>query len=239
MESKNKVLIGVGWVLFLLGTIIGILFIAGLLWPSLESNFYFGYRGGADTKLRLYCPRFITPQDHASITAAIPNRVDKPINPRVEVNLTAPILQTLESQPTVNPGETLQLKWPVNADNLEFGHLIMIQVFQFSSYGTGTAMGQCGSLFLFIPVLTGTQLYTLVLIISLALIVVGIALWAIGKRNSTGLNRERFAGLVLLGLLVLVGIILGTLAQWVLGVFVFLITVVMLIVQVSTQLNPY
>ncbi len=239
MKSKNKALIGVGWILFIIGTIIGIIFIAGLLWPSVESSFYFGYRGGADTKLRLYCPRIITPQDKAAITAAITNRVDKPISPRVEANLTAPILQTLESQPTINPGETLQLKWPVNSGNLEFGHLIMIQVFQFSSYGTGTAMGQCGSLFLFIPILTGTQFYALLLIVSMALMIVGIVLWALGKRNSTGLNRERLAGLVLLGVLVLVAIILATLAQWVLGVFVFIITVVMFIVQLSTQLNPY
>jgi hypothetical protein len=238
MESKKKTLSVFGLALFFIGAFIGIIFVAALIWPTLEADFYFGYRAGADTKMKLSCPRIITPQDHAAITATIANKVDKPISPRVEANLSGPVTQTFRSTPTIDPGKRLVLRWPVGAEQVDFGHLILAQVYQFSSYATGTAMGQCGSLFLFIPVLTGTAVYILSFVLSMALLLGGLFLWRFGRRGMGGTRQERYTGMLLLVVLMLAGIIVGTLAQWIVGVFIMVGLLLMFWILIVRSLNP-
>ncbi len=238
MEAKTKSLSVLGLVIFFAGAVIGILFAAALIWPSLEADFYFGYRAGADTKMHLSCPRIITPQDHAAVTATITNKVDRPISPRVETDLSGPVTQTIQSTPTIQPGETLRLNWPVNAAQVDFGHLILAQAYQFSSYATGTAMSQCGSLFLFIPVLTGTAIYILVFFLSMVLLLGGLFLWRYSRRSLAVQRQERFYGMILLIVFVLAGILVGSLAQWIPGIFAMIGALLMFWILIVRSLNP-
>lgn len=238
MKPKNKFLIILGPVLFFAGVLIGIVFFAALIWPSLESDFYFGYSAGADTKLRLTCPHIMTLADNGVITAIVTNKVDRPISPEVEANISAPIPQTIRTKPTIEPGQTAALKWDINSDNVDFGHLILAQVYQFSAYATPTAMGKCGTLFLFTSALTGNEIYLFSLVGSLALIIAGIGISLLGSGSLVELGQKRFSGMVLLGGIIVVGIILGTLDQWLFGVLVLALAVLMLTIQITQRLNP-
>ena len=237
MRSKNKFLSQLGLILFFVGALVGILFFAGLVWPSLEANFYFGYSGGADTKLRLSCPRIVTPQDKALVRAAVSNKVDRPISPRFQTQISGPIMQVIQSQYTIEPGQTIYPTWEVGSNDLAFGHLIIAQVNQYASYKTPTAAAACGSLFLFVPRLTGGQIYDLALVISMGLVVIGLFSWRAGRGDMTGLEHDQFMGMLLLGGIVLAGIVLGTLAQWILGTLALAIAVLLFIIQIERWLS--
>jgi hypothetical protein len=238
MKTKNNFLTGLGLILFFVGALIGILFFAGLVWPSLEANFYFGYNGGADTKLRLICPRILTPADNAVLTAVVTNKTDRTISPKFEAQISGPIIQTIRTTPAIEAGQTVDLRWEVNGEDVAFGHLIMTQVYQFAAYKTPTATSTCGSLYLFIPWLAGNVVYVILFILSMALIIAGILLWRVGRGQMlTGLDQEQFTGMLILGATVLVGILIGTAGQWILGLVVLVLAVVMFAVQVSPRLS--
>ena len=238
MKPRNEFLIGLGWTLFLIGSLLGILYFAGLVWPSLEAHFYFGYTGGAETTLKLSCPRLITPQDQAVVTASIPNKTDKAIAPDLETQISGPIPQDLHGQATIESGQTARITWAVNADDLAFGHLILAQVYQFATYKTPSAMANCGSLFLSVPGLTGLQVYILAFVVSMGLLIAGLVLWRVGSGELTGLGQERFSGMLVLGGIILVGIFLGTIAQWILGTFALVLATLLWFIQIGRRLSP-
>ncbi len=238
MKPQNKILNNLGLVLFFTFILLGIIFFAGLVWPNMESNFYFGFNQGAETKLQLFCPHILTPQDSSSITASVTNKVDQPISPTFQALISGPVFQNVQTQPSIDPGQTLKVKWPVNGDNIIFGHLIIARVYQSSSYKTSTATANCGTLFLNLSGLTGTQIYVGVLVISLLGSTLGLILWAIANRPLGGRSLERLWGLILLGAVVVLGILLGTLGQWLLGTFAFFFSVLMFIILVSRRSVP-
>lgn len=238
MNKKNRFFMGLSLVLFFAGALVGILFFAGLIWPSLEANFYFGFNGGADSKLRLACPRILTPQDSAAVTAIITNKTDRTISPRFDTQISGPVMQVLKSQHSIEPGKTAELRWPVNVDDVSYGHLVMAQVYQHSSYKTGTAMATCGSLFLFLPTVHGNQIYTFLFIFSMVGVGLGILLWRLGSGDMTGQEQERFSAMLLLGVVILVGILMGTLGQWILGTFALVLALLMFIIQIARRLMP-
>jgi len=238
MKSQNKILSAVGWVLFFAGILLGIILFAGLTWANLEANFYFGYNGGADTKLRITCPHILTPRDSGIVTATVTNRTDKVIKPALEAQLSGPILQTARTVPSIEPGQTRLVTWPVTPDNVAFGHLVMAQVYQFASYKTGTAMADCGALFLYTPRLTGMEIYIFVLVVSLVMAATGFVLWLLGNRSLPEKSIERMWGMVLLAAVVLLGILFGSLGQWILGMFAFFLSVLVFVIQVTRRLMP-
>jgi hypothetical protein len=238
MKSQNKILSAVGWVLFFAGILLGIILFAGLTWANLEANFYFGYNGGADTKLRITCPHILTPRDSGIVTATVTNRTDKVIKPALEAQLSGPILQTARTVPSIEPGQTRLVTWPVTPDNVAFGHLVMAQVYQFASYETGTAMADCGALFLYTPRLTGMEIYIFVLVVSLVMAAAGFILWLLGNRSLPEKSIEHMWGMVLLAAVVLLGILFGSLGQWILGMFAFFLSVLVFVIQVTRRLMP-
>ena len=238
MKSQNKILSAVGWVLFFAGILLGIIFFSGLTWANLEANFYFGYNGGADSKLRLSCPHILTPQDSGSVTATVANRTDKVIQPALEAQLSGPILQTTRNVPSIEPGQTQLVTWPVTSDNVAYGHLVMAQVYQFASYKTGTAMADCGALFLYVPRLTGMEIYILVLVVSLVMAAAGFVLWLIGNRALLEKSLERMWGMLILAAVVLLGILFGSLGQWIFGMFAFFLSILLFVIQVTRRLMP-
>jgi len=236
MKPKNKFLVSLGLILFFIGAMLGMLFFAGLTWPHLEANFYFGYSGGADTRMRLFCPHILTPKDSGVVTSAVTNKVDKPISPIIQTEISGPIMQTLRTRPSIDPGQTLNLKWDVNADDLAYGHLIMVEVYQYSTYKTPTATANCGTLFLFLPALTGQQIYLSALAASLIGMISGIFIWILGNGTLTGLEQERLWGMVVLAGIIVLGILLGTLGQWILGTLALALSVLMFVIQLSRRL---
>jgi hypothetical protein len=236
MKPQNKILNALGFILFFAGVLLGMVFSAGLIWANLEANFYFGFNGGADTKLRLACPHIMTPQDSDSVIAIISNKVDKTIEPILQADFSGPMLRSVRTKASIDPGKTEQIRWAISAEDLDYGHLIMAQVYQYSSYKTSTATATCGTLFLTIPALTGMQVYILVLGFSLFGIATGVALWLMGNWKRKERSAEHFWGMIFLTVVVFAGILVGSMGLWVLGIFALALSLLIVISQVSRWL---
>jgi hypothetical protein len=238
MKPQNKILNTLGFILFFAGVLSSMVFSVGLIWANLEANFYFGFNGGAEAKLRLSCPHIMTPQDSSSVTATISNKVDKTIEPILQADFSGPMLRSLRTKASIGPGKTQQIRWAISAEDVDFGHLIMAQVYQYSSYKTSTATATCGTLYLTIPALTGVQVYILVLVVSLLGIATGIALWLMGNWKPKERSAERLWGMTFLTVVTLVGILFGSMGLWLLGIFAVALSLLMVISQVGRWLMP-
>ena len=238
MRPQNKILGGLGLALFFTGVLLGMAFFAVLTWASLEASFYFGYNGGAETKLRLACPYIMTPQDSGSVTATVVNKVEKTISPVFQADFSGPMLRSIRTQPSIDPAKTREIQWAISAQDVDYGSLIMVQVYQYSSYKTPTAMATCGTLFLNLPTLTGMEIYILALVLSLLGITAGILLWLINNRPVTGRKREYLGGILFLTAIVLLGILFGSLGQWMLGVFALGLSLLMFVIQLVRPYTP-
>jgi hypothetical protein len=239
MKPQNKILGYFGLTIFFIFSLLGILFFAGLNWAHLESHFYFGFNGGAETKLYLVCPHIITPQDSATVSARIFNKTDKVISPFIESQISGLVLDDERIQASVEPGQTQELKWKVGPENVTFGHLIMAQVYQFESYKTPTATATCGSLFLNLPLFSGIQLYYLTMIISLAGMLAGMLLWYSNTRKPGVTLREHGSGMIVLIVIIMIGIYFGSQGLWIFGVLALALSVIMFIIQLfGRRLSP-
>ena len=210
-------------------------FFTSLSWANLEASFYFGFNGGAETKLRLICPHIMTSQDNGSVTAIVTNKVEKTISPIFQADISGPVLRTIRTQPSIEPGKTQQIKWEIGVDDVDYSHLIMAQVYQFSSYKTSTATATCGTLFLNLPGLTGLQVYILALVLSLLGIAVGFVLWLFSNRPFQGRSLQQLWGMIFFASIVLMGILFGSLGQWILGLFALVISVLLFVALIGRQ----
>jgi hypothetical protein len=238
MKPQNKILNALGLVLFFTGILLGVAFFGSLTWANLEARFYFGFNGGAETTLRLTCPHIMTTHDTGSVTAVVANKVEKTINPIFQADISGPLLRSVRTQPSIEPGKTQQVKWEISAKDVDYGHLIMAQVYQYASFKTPTATATCGTLFLNLPGLTGMQVYILILVVSLLGIAIGIALWLIGNRTLKGRFVERLWEMVLLTVVVLVGILFGSLGLWIFGTLALVLSLLMFVVLIGRRFMP-
>jgi hypothetical protein len=238
MKPKNRFLILFGWTLFFASAVVGMILFTGLTWANLEANFFFGYNGGAETHLHLKCPTILTLSDSGAITATITSKVDQVIHPNMFVQISGNPITVAHESPKINPGDTVLLQWPVGPDEVSFHHLIMAQVYQYSSYKTPTATDNCGTVFLYVTGLTGKQVYWIFLITSLAGMALGLALWLIGNGVLSELATERMWGMIFLAAVVIIGIFFGTIGQWIPGLLAVALAVLMFFVQVSRRLLP-
>jgi hypothetical protein len=238
MRPQNKILNALGSVLFFTSVLLGMAFFGSLTWANLEASFYFGFNGGAATTLRLTCPHIMTTHDTGWVTAIVANKVEKTISPIFQADISGPLLQSIRTQPSIEPGKIQQVKWEISAEDVDYGHLIMAQVYQFASFKTPTATATCGTLFLDIPGLTGLQVYILALVVSLLGIAIGIGLWLIGDQTLKGRLVERLGGMVFLTVVVLLGILFGSLRLWIFGTLALALSLLMFVVLIGRRFMP-
>lgn len=238
MKPQNKILNALGLTLFFIGILLGMAFFGSLTWANMEANFYFGFNGGAATTLRLTCPHIMTTHETGSVTAIIANKVEKTISPIFQADISGPLLRSVRTQPSIEPGKTQQVKWEISAEDVDYGHLIMAQVYQYGSFKTPTATATCGTLFLNLPGLTGLQVYLLSLVISLLGIAIGIALWLIGNWTLKGRSVERLWGMGFLTVVVLLGILFGSLGLWIFGTLALLLSLLTFVVMIGHRFMP-
>jgi hypothetical protein len=236
MRSKNKSLNTLALILFFVGILVGMALLAGITWANLEASFYFGYNGGADTKLRLSCPRILTAQETGIVTALVTNKSERSITPNMDAQISGPILTMTRSNPAIEPGKTVRVDWKIDAEDIEYGHLIMVQVYQNAYATTPSAMATCGTLFLNIPGPTGGEVYFITLAISLFGMISGLGLWRLTARPLTGKSVEQLGGMVFLAAVTLLGVLFSSLGSWALGVLCLVITLFMFVLLIGRRL---
>jgi len=83
--------------------------------------------------------------------------------------------------------------------------------------------------------LTGLQVYILALVLSLLGIAVGFVLWLFSNRPFQGRSLQQLWGMIFFASIVLMGILFGSLGQWILGLFALVISVLLFVALIGRQ----
>ncbi|HTX91921.1 MAG TPA: hypothetical protein VMC09_11975 [Anaerolineales bacterium] len=236
MKPRNKFLMTLGSVLFYAGVILGMLLFAGLSWAGLESSFYFGYNGGAQTTLHLTCPRILTTHETGNVVATITNRTKSTVSPLYETQISGLLIRNLRTQQPIAPGQTVRLSWEVSGADVDYGSLVMAEVYQNPAYQIPTGMATCGTLYLNWPGLSGEGIFLAALAGSLLGLVAGFLLWFLSARPLVERSIEQFRGMTFVGVVVLFGLAFASFGHWGLGIFALVLCLLTLLVLLGRRL---
>ncbi len=230
MKPRYNLPRALGLLLFFAGALLGMVLFASLVWADLESVFYFGYGVKGDQKLALSCPLITTAADRSpEATAFIKNTSDRSIQPFVQADISNVLaVRSDRTRVPVNAHQTVPVHWPLTSEDIVFGNMILVHVYQFSAYPMPSADGNCGSLYLGLHNLNGFQVLIVALAATLLGIVGGIALWAFNSRPLEGGTREQLFGMIALAVVVGVGLLVGWFGAWIPGVLLAALAVILM-----------
>lgn len=186
----------------------------------MEAYFYFDYLPAEGSLTTLKCPFILTSRESGQVTVRYSNTSSLTLAPQFHVQISASGLEfrTLDSNPSIAPGETRQLHWAIDSQDVIFGHLILAQVYQSPVYGNPDLVGRCGTLWVDLPQLTGRQLFTGVLAGNLLLVGLGWGLWIASRPPKQGTRIDATGAMLALTVIALLGTIAAISGWWPVGV---------------------
>ena len=216
-----------GNILFIVGILLGTLLLVGLVWSDFESVFY-----GLPHLTKNYlsgfsCPPLMTRNETANLRATIRNETDQAIAPVVRMEIsTLGVPQSERSKVPLEPGESINLTWPVSSQNIDMNRFIFARVYRYPAYQTKLAEATCGILVVNVPFLKGGALLALWLGASLICTLAG--LWILGPRDALPVQKASIAMLrQMLALAMLIGLILGLQGVWEVGALALMVIILM------------
>lgn len=136
----------VGKALLILGALLGTL-LAGLAWwAEIEASQYGFVRYTRDRMTALRCPVFIGPHETLAVRTKVTNKkADYRAQFTVRITKSSPAMFESETvRFRLAPGEHRVLEWPIGPENIDMGHFIFVDVYQFGGYPNRPLQGQCG-----------------------------------------------------------------------------------------------
>ena len=231
MNRFSKLRRSLAIVFFSCGILVDMLFFALLSWPGLEAYDYFNYQPAGAALTSLKCPFVLTPHDSGQVTARFSNPTRLTLTPQFRVLISSPDLffRTVNSVPSVAPDETSHLQWAISSDDVVYGRLILVEAYQSPVYGMTDRAGQCGTLWLGVPQLTGAQIFFSVLAAGLLLTGLGWGLWLAGNRSNPAGRPEDRRPMLAISAVVLSGMVAGIVGLWVVGVLCLVLSLLLIL----------
>ena len=242
MKSSKNIWSSLGTALFIVGFLIGLIFISLGLWSDLEAGAFWGTREAAafdssipmDASLKgLTCPVLITLQETATISTRVENRLDQTIEVILQTDLSNPdpFIEAIRDSQIIqlNPREQRQFSWKANIQNLKFNRLILARTYLINEQLRIPARtSHCGVLVVNHTWLSSQQIIVISIIASLIGMMVGIFLWLKDKRPLKDRARRSAYTMLALAILTLAGILATLAGAWFL-VIVFLLLILLLL----------
>jgi hypothetical protein len=184
----------------------------------------------------LKCPKIINRDEIGIVSITISNPNEKLIEPLVWTVISNPGFFTSERvRAYIQPGETQTLEWMVSEEDMVFESLILIKIYQFSAFKTPMRDGYCGILVVDLPISGNIILITMIML-SVVCMLAGVVMWvALGKIHPLEKIKITRAMIAVLGSVSL-AMTFGLLGIWLLGVFIFMI-MILLVGEVVRQFS--
>jgi hypothetical protein len=231
MNSKNKLILTLGVLIFSVGALLGIALFGVVVWADFEASMFdLNMRGTAPLKT-LTCPVMMTATEAGAVTATFANPLERPVEFMIRAHISdgyVTLMREINSELSVAPGETKPLEWPVAADDAAYGCLILVRVRVGARYPLPSRHASCGIVVVGLPYLTGNLIFALAFAASLLSMVVGAGLWVGANRPLKGLGLDVTRAMGALAGCVVAGTVVGLLGWWVVGVIILVITVLLI-----------
>ena len=233
MTTRNKFFRRLGVILFAIGVLLGMALIGITIWTDMEASFFDSVMGSrADESLKtLRCPVLMTTSETGRIRATFENIADKPIELRIRAHVTDGFVTLMREENTtlpLEPGEEGTVEFTLTAEDRAYRWLILARVLQFRYYPLPARQAACGILVIDVPLLTGNQLFALVIAVTVLCLGGGIALWSVANWP---LRRSALATARTMGALVvclLIGFLVSVSGAFLIATLLFAINLLMI-----------
>lgn len=212
---KFKIFIGSfgAILLFLIGIFLEIAISGGVLWGEVETRLYTSQSDAMS--LAIKCPLVLSSHETGTISTVISNSLDEEVLPVVsaEISHQGDPQETSETL-TLAPHASKAMQWQVDASNIIFGRLILVNISQRNYRDLSAREGYCGILFLNILGLSGELILILLCAISLLCISAGSVMWLRFHTPLKEFDKARARPFVGLAALATLGLIAALLRWW-------------------------
>jgi hypothetical protein len=236
MKSSNKIVSILAVSIYSIGIFVGMLVTGVAAWGDFESSL-FDSSVSEKGRLRISCPVVINPFEVAMVSAKFSNSMDDPIKNRLKMRISDGFVTLIRQENDIlllEPGETQSRQWRVTADDAVFnGLLVMLKLRSNPTYPLIGRQASCGILVVNTSVVSGGQLFAILIAASLGLAATGAGIWYFSSRPLTGKAQIAMGAMLALGALVLIGLVASMIGWWLLGGIVFFIGLLMIVAMVS------
>ena len=230
MEKRQKSLRVASLIIYIAGIILGMTIAGGIVWSDLEASL-FDSSIKAKSSLSLRCPVVITTHESGVVTAILKNPTEREKNFYIRAHISegfVSLKREIDQQIPVAPGEKGEASWGIYPEDAAYNRIILFRAFVNASYPLPTQGNFCGVLVVDIPLVTGAQLFILILGIYLACLVGGMAIWKKANRPMNKNVQSITNAMIALGVIIFGTIAAGYFGQWILGVLLFAVSILLI-----------
>lgn len=233
VNEKRKT-INLGLWLYFAGILLGVVIAVLAIWGDLEASL-FDNLSQSDQRLPSFsCPVLMTLDEDATIEATFTNRGQRDENLSVRARISqgfASLIREERVEFSIPPGETDTAVFEITAGDAAWDRVVLARVTTVRNAPYRRQVGSaCGVLLVPIRGMTGGQIVTGIVIISLILTVLGAYLWQNGRKRPFSVHNLKVWRLMLLfGGLVGTAVLVSLLQFWLLGGITLLILFLLLI----------
>ena len=221
-----------GGVIFLLGVVLGLVLALAAVWSDYEGFSYFNTGAGYPSFNGLVCPILMTRPEKSVVTAGFKNSTGQEFEPYYEVTISGSgSLRKLEGQLSVPAHATKSIQWTVDANDIDLGFFIFIDMQVLPVAGYSTREDTCGIMVLDLTGPTGGQIFGLTLAASLLGMVLGLGLWESNARLNINRYTNRHRALHAQGIAVLLALLTGLIGLWAAGLIFCVLAILLLVIS--------
>jgi hypothetical protein len=226
MNTGRKAIRILGFVPLWFGILLAMALAIGGIWADIEAAFY-GFPVLGNVSLPGFrCPVLMTAAETGSVTLTLKNPTDRPIPFYAHADISTPgVARELRTQVLVAPGAKERVVWTVTSADVDLGFFIFVMGATYPAYPYPYRRSTCGILVLPVPGLTGSQVYTLALAVSVLSMLGGMGLWMVGNKPLEGRRRSATAAMAFLAAVVLAALVVSILGTWMVGVLLLALAV--------------
>lgn len=210
--------------------IAGFLFLFGLslllLWANIEAVMFAG-RSVADGPLHaLQCPTLITAVDNAAVQLEVHNSQDRTNNFSVQADIArgfVTLVNTQDNRFALQPNEKQQMSWPISGTDAVYNHIVLARVEQLRTGNIPSGASSCGIFFVNTTLLSGQQLFTGGIGLSLVAMALGGFFWWRTQRPLHGRRKILAQFFVMLTPFLLLSLFLNVQRYWLFAILAFVI----------------
>jgi len=231
MNSK-RILRTLGVFIFAIGVFFGMALLAIAVWGDLEASLFDTSMRGDASLTTLRCPVMMTPNETGRASATFENPLERPVTFTIRAHISqgyVTLMREIDSKLLLEPGETQTLKWTVTPDDAAYGRLVLMRVHLSAKYPLPSRDASCGILVVDLTYFSGSQLAAFTLAASVLGMAIGAGLWVVANRPLRGPAREAIRAMGVLAGSVSIGLVLGLMGQWLLGVLLLVISLLLIV----------
>jgi len=220
MTSKKSIYQFAGTLIYALGLLGGALLATIIVWGDLEGTLFTSGLNAEKPLRTLNCPAIITPNETSQISVVLKNPSDKEMRRFTRAYITegyVSLVREIKEEVFIPVGEKRQITWDIQADDAAYGRIVLFRVYINAWYPYPSLGANCGVMRVDVPLLTGSQVFILLVVSSILLLIVGAWMRNLNKPTTIAFETTTNS-LYALAVTLAITILIGYWGFWVFGV---------------------